>query len=843
MNIVTMEDINYLAQQSSGRINMILSGMTALMNDTDNKVTTMESQGWFQRMVKTVTGKNKFTLAEIRQNHDKLNAYMSEAIAELYNRNCIDHEIMLSLGTQLNELYADHLQLKQMLGAFVRKLNEKIDSVDSFHMLTREIDQGVYSVYSPLVAICKVISQFDKRILEDNRKLDILKRSLILQNIINNEEILLTDYLMSIVDVPIDEMGQIYMELGTIRGNFMSNLILGMVEKYHFLPDMARKMKNKKSLIEEIISEEKLDDSIALSISEIYDDFVNSKIDVKNGLIPIAEVQIDSKLEEAEKLYFDCILDEAFELFKTLAEKGNARAMYFMGEYYVQPYGHVARDIEEGKKWRQRGHELGDTLSSINVAYSLPKDSQERNEIFNKMLEPTLRLAESGDIFAQNELADLYISGYGTTQNTEEGLKWLRKSAEAGFWRSIDKLGDAYYNGTLVEQDYTQAMEYYEKGVQIGYARSELNLAYCYYYGKGTDEDNSRALELFKKAYDHGSGEAASMVGFMYYKGYGVSADNEQEFIWMKRSAESGYALGQSNLANCYASGRGTAQDHTLAKQWYIKAAKGGNDYAATEVGKMEMDNNNYAEAVKWYRKAAENGYADAQNRLGVRYTNGQGVEKDDYEAFRWYVKAAEQGHMKAQGNVGYCYHSGDGVSADDDKAKEWLRKSAEQGNDDAINWLSKWYGEGSGSASSSSTSSSSGTITKSTLESIKTSCEVFVMMHDESKYDVSYKLKQTLNIEHCDEIYLAHDDTLFKSGKNGFAITSDGIYCREMMSSYTNHVSFYELNNASNIYWRDSNVYADGNVLAYYTGSNSDKDDLVSIFEKIKMFVRIDLF
>ena len=68
---------------------------------------------------------------------------MSQAIAELYNRNCIDHQVMLSLGTQLNEIYIDHLQLKNMLGSFVSKLNEKIDSIDNFHMLITEIEQGV----------------------------------------------------------------------------------------------------------------------------------------------------------------------------------------------------------------------------------------------------------------------------------------------------------------------------------------------------------------------------------------------------------------------------------------------------------------------------------------------------------------------------------------------------------------------------------------------------------------------------------------------------------------------------------------------------------------------------
>ena len=221
-----MEDVNYLAQQSSSRINMILSGMTALMNDTDKKAEAMQSQNWFQRMLKTVTGKNKATNEEIRQNHDKLNAYMSEAIAELYSRDCIDHKVMLSLGTQINELYSDHLQLKQILGSFAYRLNEKIESVDNFHMLTTEIEQGVYSGYKPIIAICMVMSQFDNRIYEDTRKLDIIKRSLHTQQILTDETYLITDYLKDILEIPADEVGAVYLELGTIRQDFMASILL-----------------------------------------------------------------------------------------------------------------------------------------------------------------------------------------------------------------------------------------------------------------------------------------------------------------------------------------------------------------------------------------------------------------------------------------------------------------------------------------------------------------------------------------------------------------------------------------------------------------------------------------
>ena len=87
------------------------------------------------------------------------------------------------------------------------------------------------------------------------------------------------------------------------------------------------------------------------------------------------------------------------------------------------------------------------------------------------------------------------------------------------------------------------------------------------------------------------------------------------------------------------------------------------------------------AEAVKWYRKAAEQGYAKAQYNLGVVYAQGQGVAKDDAEAVKWYRKAAEQGNAEAQYNLGVMYDNGEGVPQDDAEAVKWYRKAAEQGD------------------------------------------------------------------------------------------------------------------------------------------------------------------
>ena len=652
--LIPIEDMNYLAQQSQGKINMILSGMTALMNDTEDKTEKIEKQNWFQRMVKTVTGKNRATREEIKQNHDKLNAYMSQAIAELYNRNCIDSQVMISLGTQLNELYAEHLQLKQMLGAFVVKLNEKIDSVDNFHMLNTEIEQGVYSDNEKIIAICKVMSQFDNRIMEEPRKLDILRRSMEKQEIITEDEVLLTDYLMDIMNISVDEIGKIYLELSTIRNDFFANLILGVIEDYHFLPDMQRKMMKKEKIIGNLIQREGLDDTITLSINEVYDNFINSKIEVKEGLIPVESIQNQRgnqisynnndnlEMKKAEQLFLNYKLDEAFELFKKLAENGNGRAMYFLGEFYGYPYGKTKKDNEKSKEWRIKGKEAGDVLAALNVAYSLPEDSDERNRICFELFKDILKLAEAGDIFAQHELANLYLYGDGIEEDEEEGVKWLKKSADAGHWISI------------------------------------MDLADCYSDGIGVSQDKLKAIDLYKRVYELGSGEAANRIGLIYN-----NQNNLEEAIgWFRKGFEKGHDWSGYNLAYFYSDGIGVPQDKQKALELYKKVYELGGSVsgkAANRIGLIYNNQNNSGEKVKWYRKGFDKGYGWSGVNLADCYSNGIGVPQDELKALELYKKVYELGDS-ASGEAAYRVG---GIYFGQEKLKEaymWYKRSLEHG-------------------------------------------------------------------------------------------------------------------------------------------------------------------
>ncbi len=98
-----------------------------------------------------------------------------------------------------------------------------------------------------------------------------------------------------------------------------------------------------------------------------------------------------------------------------------------------------------------------------------------------------------------------------------------------------------------------------------------------------------------------------------------------------------------------------------------------------------------YKEAVKWFRLAADKGDADGQRGLGIMYYYGQIVAQDDEQAVYWFRKAAEQGDAIGQCIFGVMFYNGRGVPQDDEQAVYWFRKAAEQGDADVQNQLSKF--------------------------------------------------------------------------------------------------------------------------------------------------------
>ena len=175
------------------------------------------------------------------------------------------------------------------------------------------------------------------------------------------------------------------------------------------------------------------------------------------------------------------------------------------------------------------------------------------------------------------------------------------------------------------------------------------------------------------------------------------------EFDKSMEKATQGEAWAQFNLGIMYANGRGVPENDAEAVKWYRKAADGvsyrrlssrisrssqGYVKAQYNLGFMYANGRgvpeNDAEAVKWYRKAADQGYAKAQYNLGLMYDNGRGVSKNDAEAVKWYKKAAEQGYADAQSDLGFMYVYGDGVPESHIKAYVWWSMAKANGSEKA---------------------------------------------------------------------------------------------------------------------------------------------------------------
>jgi TPR repeat protein len=115
------------------------------------------------------------------------------------------------------------------------------------------------------------------------------------------------------------------------------------------------------------------------------------------------------------------------------------------------------------------------------------------------------------------------------------------------------------------------------------------------------------------------------------------------------------------------------------------------------ELGRAYDADRNFADAVKFFVKAAAAHFALAEVNLGSLYFNGQGVEKDYAEAAKWDRRAADQGLAPAQGALGSMYTLGQGVAQDYAEAEKLLRLAAAQGFAPAQNNLAALYANGEG--------------------------------------------------------------------------------------------------------------------------------------------------
>lgn len=85
------------------------------------------------------------------------------------------------------------------------------------------------------------------------------------------------------------------------------------------------------------------------------------------------------------------------------------------------------------------------------------------------------------------------------------------------------------------------------------------------------------------------------------------------------------------------------------AKYWLGLAANAGLVKSQIVYGALLYNDDRDAEAIEWYKKAAETGNSEAQYRVGIAYADGIGVEESRDEAIKWLTLAVEQNHFLAK--------------------------------------------------------------------------------------------------------------------------------------------------------------------------------------------------
>jgi TPR repeat protein len=152
--------------------------------------------------------------------------------------------------------------------------------------------------------------------------------------------------------------------------------------------------------------------------------------------------------------------------------------------------------------------------------------------------------------------------------------------------------------------------------------------------------------------------------------------------------AEQGDAAAQNILGDLCAHGQGVPQDYAQAAKWYRRAADQGLASAQCNLAALYAAGagvkSDLAEAVSWYRKAADQGSADAQYNLAQMLSMGIGAKRDLREAVRLYHLAAEQGDGLAQFNLARRYQEGKDVSPDVVESYFWFALASANGVEDA---------------------------------------------------------------------------------------------------------------------------------------------------------------
>lgn len=199
-----------------------------------------------------------------------------------------------------------------------------------------------------------------------------------------------------------------------------------------------------------------------------------------------------------------------------------------------------------------------------------------------------------------------------------------------------------------------------EENARVGNTETRMKLAYSYFKGDVVPRDPARAVYWFEQCAAE-SWDACYTAAMEYRDGKFVPKNLTKMAKCFEIGAVAGIPQAMFYYADCYTKGEGVLPDSE--------------------------------KSLFWLKKAAENGYVIAMDRLAMRYRWGSPSEVNYEDALEWQFKAATSPDAGASEwfFLGDFYACGIGDTKDMDSAIKWWKRAADAGDERAKEELEKY--------------------------------------------------------------------------------------------------------------------------------------------------------
>jgi hypothetical protein len=291
--------------------------------------------------------------------------------------------------------------------------------------------------------------------------------------------------------------------------------------------------------------------------------------------------------------------------------------------------------------------------------------------------------AESqGHTLAGATYREWQVEGLIDFEDDKEAVGLLEWGVTLGMDIARHRLAERLREGRGIKENTLRAAKLYEEAAKNGHAPSMYEVARCYQTSCGFLRDSTLALEWMKKAADANDPNGLWGFGVMYQK----SGRQQEALDCFRRAAEFNHPAALKALADAAGRGEGTPADEAESHRLIAKAAENGDAEAQFRLGELysagapgfEQDSKR---AQEWYERAADQDYAPALRRLGEMRLARKKLSKDETERARIYIERAAK-----LGDVASMLQAAAMLERSRDPERDylslyWYRQAAELGN------------------------------------------------------------------------------------------------------------------------------------------------------------------